>query len=190
MEEQTKKLINKCLMEIKNGNDKYVDILYYLIAQSLRYIALKYLRDDDEARDVVQDFWADIYENAKNFVYEDNGYSYLCRIMTCMTINRYNKIHSEWHNTIEFTEASKITTINDTAFAEKLDYKIAVEKAMLKLNPIEQAIIQLTLYEDKTIMQISRLLNIPRSTVGRIKLKAKEKLKKYLSEYKWEKSGR
>lgn len=180
MEEQTKKIINNCLMEIKNGNGKYVDVLYYLIAQSLRYIALKYLRNDEDARDVVQDFWADIYENAKNFTYEDNGYSYLCRIMTCMSINRYNKIHRERQKTVEFTETSQIKSFDGTSFSDNIDYKIAVRKALLELDPIEQAVLQLTIYEDKTIVQIAKILKIPRSTIGRIKLIAEDKLKKNL----------
>jgi len=175
-------------MEIKNGNDKYVDILYYLIAQRLRYIALRYLRNEEDVRDIVQDFWADIYENAKNFAYEENGYSYLCRIMTCMSINRYNKIHGERQKVVEFTETSHINPFDELAFVENLDYKIAVKKALLNLDPIEQAVMQLIIYEDKTIEQIAKILKVSKSKVGRAKLAAEEKLKKDLSEFKWEKS--
>lgn len=189
MEEQTKKLINKCLIEITNGNDKYVDILYYLMAQSLRCIALRYLKNEEDARDVVQDFWADIYENAKNFTYEYNGYSYLCRIMTCMSINRYNKIHGERQKVVEHIETSHINPFDELSFVENFDYKIAVKKALLNLDPIEQAVMQLIIYEDKTIVQIAKMLKMSKSKVGRVKLTAEEKMKKDLSEFKWEKSG-
>ncbi len=188
MDKQTKKIINKCLQEIKKRNNKYIDILYYLIAHRLRYIALKYLRNEEDAFDVVQDFWADIYENAKNFTYEDNGFSYLCRIMTCMSINRFNKIHGEKQKAVEFTEISQIILFDELALVENLDYKIVVKKAMLNLDPVEQAVMQLIIYEDKTIMQIAKILNMSKSKVGRIKLAAEEKLKNELSEFKWEKS--
>jgi len=69
MDEQTKRIINKCLMEIKHRNKKYIDILYYLVSNKLKYIAIRYLRNEEEVKDVEQDFWADIYKNAKNFKY-------------------------------------------------------------------------------------------------------------------------
>lgn len=48
MDEQTKRIINKCLMEIKHRNKKYIDILYYLVSNKLKYIAIRYLRNEEE----------------------------------------------------------------------------------------------------------------------------------------------
>lgn len=181
MDEQTKKIINKCLMKIKNGNKKYVDVLYYLIAHKLKFIALKYLRNEEEAKDVEQSFWADIYKNAKNFKYADNGYSYLCRIMKCMSVNRYNQIQTERHHTVEDIETSLIGTFDENTFIDNLDNRIAVQKALDNLEPKERAVMYLIVYDDKTIEQVAKDLKMSKSKVGRIKLVAEEKLKKELS---------
>lgn len=181
MDEQTKKIINKCLMKIKNGNKKYVDVLYYLIAHKLKFIALKYLRNEEEAKDIEQNFWADIYKNAKNFKYADNGYSYLCRIMKCMSVNRYNQIQAERNHTVDDIDTHLIDSFDEDTFIDKLDNRIAVQKAFDKLESIERAVMYLIVYDDKTIGQVAKDLKLSKSKVGRIKLTAEEKLKKELS---------
>ena len=168
-------------MKIKNGNKKYVDVLYYLIAHKLKFIALKYLRNEEEAKDIEQNFWADIYKNAKNFKYADNGYSYLCRIMKCMSINRYNQIQTERHHTVEDIETSLIDPFDEDTYIDKLDNRIAVQKALDNLEPKERAIMYLIVYDDKTIEQVAKDLKMSKSKIGRIKLVAEEKLKKELS---------
>lgn len=182
MDEQTKNIINKCLMKIKNRSKKYIDILYYLVAHKLKPIALKYLRNEEEVKDVEQDFWADIYKNAKNFKYADNGYSYLCRIMKCMAINRYNKIQNERHHIIRDTETSLIDSFDENTFIEGINNRIAVQKALDNLDSIERAVMYLCTYDDKTIEQVAKDLKMSKSKVGRIKLTAEEKLKKELSD--------
>ncbi len=181
MDEQTKRIINKCLMEIKHRNKKYIDILYYLVSNKLKYIAIRYLRNEEEVKGVEQDFWADIYKNAKNFKYADNGYSYLCRIMKCMSVNRYNQIQTERHHTVEDIETNLIDSFDENTFIDDLDNRISVQKALDKLEPIERAVMYLIVYEDKTIEQVAKDLKMSKSKVGRIKLVAEEKLKKELS---------
>ena len=181
MDEQTKRIINKCLMEIKHRNKKYIDILYYLVSNKLKYIAIRYLRNEEEVKDVEQDFWAYIYKNADNFKYMDNGYSYLCRIMTCMSINRYNKLQSERNHIVEDVETSFISSFDENILIDNLDNKIAVQNALDCLNPIERAVMLLIIYDDKKIEQVAVDLKLSRSTVGRVKLLAEEKLKKELS---------
>lgn len=181
MDEQTKRIINKCLMEIKHRNKKYIDILYYLVSNKLKYIAIRYLRNEEEVKDVEQDFWAYIYKNADNFKYMDNGYSYLCRIMTCMSINRFNKLQSERSHIVEDVETSCISSFDENTLIDNLNNKIAVQNALDCLNPIERAVMLLIIYDDKKIEQVAVDLKLSRSTVGRIKLSAEEKLKKELS---------
>lgn len=189
MEIQTKKVINKCLIEIKNRNNKYVDILYYLVAHRLKYIAMRYLKNEEDVKDLEQDFWADIYKNADKFSYVDNGYSYLNKIMTNMAINRYNKLHGEMLRTIEYATDNSNIAIDESMSVERMHDKVTVERAIDELEPLESLIIQLFVYEDKTIVQIATDLKLSKSKVGRIKLSAEKKLKKKLSK-SWEKSER
>lgn len=45
-----------------------MELLHEEISPTIRYIALKYLKNDFDADDLVQDFWADIYKIAAPFI--------------------------------------------------------------------------------------------------------------------------
>lgn len=184
MEKGKKLKINKCLKGIQNRDEKSLILLYDLVAHSIRYIALKYLKKEQDAEDLEQDFWADIYNIADNFKYFKNGFSYICQVMTYMALNRYKKIHGELARTVDVIDYNKIQVFDDNIIVEKLDDKIAVQNALTKLDYQEQVIMQLIIFEDKTIMQIAKELGMSKSQVGRIKKDAQEKLKIELSFYK------
>ena len=48
MEEEKKKIINKLLNEIKRGKDESIIPLYEIISPTLRYIALRYLKKEED----------------------------------------------------------------------------------------------------------------------------------------------
>jgi RNA polymerase sigma factor (sigma-70 family) len=54
---------------------------------------------------------------------------------------------------------------------------------MEKLDDTERLIMQLTIFEDKTIVQIAHELKLSKSQVGRKQLEAKQKLKKEFCEF-------
>ena len=48
MEEEKRKIINKLLNEIKRGKDESIIPLYEIISPTLRYIALRYLKKEED----------------------------------------------------------------------------------------------------------------------------------------------
>ena len=56
-----------CVLEIPKS-------LYELMSPTIRYIALKYLKNESEADDLVQDFWYDIKKYANGFLIYKNAY--------------------------------------------------------------------------------------------------------------------
>lgn len=57
---------------------------------------------------------------------------------------------------------------------------MTVQNAINSLDKDEQIVVQLGVFEDKTIHQIAKELNMSKSAVGRLKLSAQDKLKKML----------
>lgn len=49
--------ITNCLKGVKNGDERALVSLYDLISPTLRFISLKYLRNETDAEDLEQDFW-------------------------------------------------------------------------------------------------------------------------------------
>ena len=58
--------------------------------------------------------------------------------------------------------------------------RMTVQNAINSLDKDEQIVLQLGVFEDKTIHQIAKELNMSKSAVGRLKLSAQDKLKKML----------
>jgi len=62
MDKDTIKRINLYINKIKNGEDEFLEPLHNLIGPTLRHIALRYLKNNFDADDLVQDFWLDIHK--------------------------------------------------------------------------------------------------------------------------------
>lgn len=93
MDTQDKQEITKALLAIKNREEYAVERLYELVGHTIRYIAFKYLKNIEDAEDLEQDFWADIYRIADKFFFLKNGFGYICKVMNNMAVNRYKKLH-------------------------------------------------------------------------------------------------
>ena len=81
MDKEKVERINDLIVGIKRGDDHCVYELHSIISPTIRYIALKYLRNEEDAQDMIQDFWADIDNICKFFLFSKNGFNYLCKVM-------------------------------------------------------------------------------------------------------------
>jgi len=184
MDEQAKSVINHCLSGIKNRDDKFIDLLYEVISPTIRFIAMKYLQNSFDSDDLVQDFWADIYKIADNFVFVQNGYMYLCKTMTRMALNRYCKLHHDRQIEVRFVDYHKELVIGeDEAFIDDLSLRTMVDAAMDELTDTEKLAVQLTFFESKTVRGMGEEMNMSKSSAGLLKLTAVDKLRKSLEYY-------
>ena len=179
MTEGKSKSINECLVQIKRTRKiEYVETLYDLIAPAVRHIALKYLHDGALADDLVQDFWADIYKIADGYGFYFNAYAYLCRVATNRAINKYRRLKNE-SAYVTYVDYSSVELSSGIAESDHADLIISVEQAMKTLSETERIVIQSTYFEDKTIRQIAAEIGLSKSTVGRLKNDAIEKLREF-----------
>lgn len=174
--------VNRCIIAIKKGDVSAVEELHGLIAPTLRFIALKYVHDEFAADDLVQEFWKDIDEIVRNFVFVRNGFGYLCKAMTYRTINYCKKVSSEKKRVfsidyVDYREISRFSSDGDLGNAE---LRVLVEKAMDALTPRERLVLQDIFFEDKSIREIAKEINVSKSTAENIKQGAIAKMKKEL----------
>lgn len=174
--------INEALARIQRRDNGGIYVLYDEISYTLRFIALKYLKNDADADDLIQDFWADIYKIADKFVYQRNGYAFLCKTMTRRAINRYRSIHGKTDVSISSVDYCLIDREADNGFISA-ENRIMVDKALSELSELERIIIQETFFEDKTVRAIAKDVKISKTHVDRVKLQAIEKLKRFFMEY-------
>ncbi len=188
MDKKRKDAINKYLARVRAGDKHCLDLLYEEISPTIRYIALKYLQNNFDADDLVQDFWADIYKIAAGFIFSQNAFSYLSKVMTRMAINRYKSLTNLNQRIVRYVDFDKnlIRFEKNTERAEIVD---GVESAMKKLTETEKIIIQLTYFEEKTVREIAKELKISKSQVSKLKINAIEKMKSELNDFFVDKDG-
>ncbi len=180
MDKATKEEINEYINGIKTGDDHCLEMLYSTISANVRHIALKYLKNEFDADDLVQDFWADIHKISLGFIFNQNGFSYLCKVMTRRAINRYRQIHREKCQKIDFVDYQNLEHCVAKDDIENCERNIVLDNAIAQLSKMEKIVIQLVYFEDKTVREIAKELKISKSQVSNIKIAAIEKLKKEL----------
>ena len=173
--------VNMALEKIKRGDADGIAKLYYEMSHTLRYIALKYLQNDANADDLVPDFWGDLKHIADRFIYVQNGFAYLCRVMKRRAINRYKMITGRKEVNISYVDYATLAEASSD-FSEQKDLQVSVEIAMKILNEQEKIIIQETYFEDKNIRQIAKDIGMSKSKVGRLKQSALKKMKNFFDE--------
>lgn len=185
--------IDNCLKNIAKGNTSYVNDLYDLAQANLYFIALRYLRDEKKAEDLLADFWGDIVKISKKYVFSVNSYSYLCKVLTNMALARLRKdkevIEHEVQLTKEFLDRYETIRFDDFSHEKQIqELGVSLKKGFALLNNEEKKIIYLIFWEGKSIRECAKVMAISKSAAGRIKISAVKKLKTILEKDGWDKA--
>jgi RNA polymerase sigma-70 factor (ECF subfamily) len=82
-----KELIETCL----ENNRISQNTLYNKYSPRMYGICLRYAKDEDDAKDILQDSFINVFENLKNFKFNSNLESWIVRIVINTAINHYRK---------------------------------------------------------------------------------------------------
>ena len=153
---------------IKNKNRAAFNELFNRYSQRLYWYFFKMLnRDEETAKDFLQDLFLKIIENARHFDAGKNFSSWVYKIATNMCINEYKKkkMHTEKNDRI-FTETEN--TIKYPHNDEKIDeefFRKRVLKVLNTMDPETKSIFLLRFQEGMHIKEISRIILLPEGTV-------------------------
>mgnify|MGYP003664587876 FL=1 len=176
------KEINFLVIESKNGNQKAQIKLYDLHCNAMFAISCRYLKNNEEAKDVMQDGFLKAFLNLKNYVDGTNFSSWLKMIIinTCIDALKKKKLE-----TISL-EKYPLEISNDDAwnFDSKITKQQIIE-AIEKLDLKYQLVIKLYLMEGYDHQEIAAILKIPIKTSrthlrrGKLALRNLLKVEKY-----------
>lgn len=189
MGNDTVRKVNENIERIRNGDEEAVKGLYSLMGLHLRYIAIKYFGDAPLADDILQRFWLHIEYYCQKFRFDGNGFNYLARIFenSCRAEYRRHRREREYRvsiDTVKNIEAGLSTdpeaTVQRAALCE------AIDNARAQLSPDERLVFDLILYGELSVRDIARLTDRPKTTVGRLRQAAFERVKAILSKNGWD----
>tara|TARA_Y100000815_G_scaffold109483_1_gene98055 strand:- start:2861 stop:3409 length:549 start_codon:yes stop_codon:yes gene_type:complete len=167
-------LIERC----KTGNQVAQMQIYDLYAQAMFTVACRYLGNEEDAKDAMQDGFLKAFLNIESYRPEAAFGAWLKRIIInqCLDVLRKNQLQ---FNDIEVSEL-KIVDEDDWNFDSNLA-KNDILKAVEELSENHKVVVKLYLIEGYDHSEISGILDIPvktsRTHLRRGKLKLQELLK-------------
>lgn len=130
-------------------------------------VALRMLKNTEEAEEVAQDTFVKVFKSIKHFKGESKFSTWIYRVAYNTCLDRIKKNKKELLNTsIDEVEGFDIKDINNA-----LDTILANEKALLvrkcveQLSPKDAAIISLFYFEEKNLKELSIILSLSENTV-------------------------
>lgn len=161
------------------NHDMYSEIIKRYKDKLFHYLR-KFIYDQDELEDVLQDVFIKAYRNLYNFNINKKFSPWIYRIAHNEALNHIKKYKKE-----SFSLDEKEFDIIDESLdiKDKIDNKIVknkIEQALLKMKDKYRESLVLYYFEQKTYEEISEIMLIPKSTVGTLIMRGKNILKKIL----------
>ncbi len=178
------------LLQAKSGNDTAFEELIYRYDRSVLAIALKFVHDTDEAKDIYQEVFIRVYRGLKNFEMKSEFSTWLFRIATnvCLTHKSRSKKHLQ--QAIDEQIATDDDEVQKYELADdemdpgeimiNLDLGDIIRSAVDSLSAKQRMTFILKHYEGYKIREIADMLNCKEGTVKKYLFDAIRNLRKKL----------
>lgn len=172
---------HQLLERIKSGNASYYEELFRKYYRPLCLFALKYLRDPDEAEEIVQEMFVRIWQKKENLVIATSLKSYLYQAVRNICLNhlKHEAVKLEYQkNSID---SSSTANVSDTLVA--LELEVRIRETLDKLPTERKRIFLMSRNEGLKYREIAEKLNISVKTVENQMSKALKFLKSELIDF-------
>ena len=179
------------IMSAQKGDDTAFEELIYRYDKNVLSLALKFVKNKDDAKDIYQEVFLRVFRGLKNFKFKSEFSTWLYRITTnvCLTYKQKQKKHS--HASIDNDDEESDGNINsfedENSFTpEKIlnDSEISshINSAIENLSSRQKMIFVLKHYEGYKIKEIAEIINVGEGTVKKYLFEAVHKLRDQLQE--------
>jgi RNA polymerase sigma-70 factor (ECF subfamily) len=180
-------LINKA----QNGDESAFNELVCRYDRSVLSLALKYVNDKDDAKDIYQEVFLRVFRGLKKFQFKSEFSTWLYRITTnvCLTFVKSDKkqMMMRINNDMETEAIDKIAGTDDESnspeeFLLRNEITNNVNEALEKLSPKQKMIFVLKHFEGYKIREIAPMMDCSEGTIKKYLFEATHKLRSHLSE--------
>lgn len=168
---------------IKNGNEASFKELFDSYNRPLYYFVFKYLRNKEDAEEIVQEIFLKIWRDRSKLNADLSLKSFLFTIAYNSTMNALRKsaFNNQYKNMVGLTQPS-----SDLATEKEVNYRetlLLIEKAIDLLPPKRKQVFKMSRYEELTYQEIADQLSLSVKTVNDHMTEALKFLRKNLKEY-------
>jgi RNA polymerase sigma-70 factor, ECF subfamily len=164
---------------VSNGDTEKFGVLMERYQAKLFRYGKKFLSNEDNIEDVVQDVFVKTYQNIKSFDTSQRFSPWIYRIAHNTYINAIKKNSLNPLYLFDFDTLVSHTVVEDPIVREReqKEMKEIVDKGLSQIEPKYREILILYYIEDLSYKEIADILHVPIGTVGVRIMRAKEILK-------------
>jgi RNA polymerase sigma-70 factor, ECF subfamily len=177
-------LEQQVLVTLKEGSESAFEMLFRTYYRPLCQYAYSFLNDRDEAEEVVQAAFINIWDKREHMEIQSSLKAYLYRIVrnSCLNVIKHEKVKKQ-HVAHEMVHAESMhESVSQSVISSELEERIAT--AMKTLPEQCRLVFQLSRFEELKYAEIADQLNISVKTVenqiGKALKIMREQLKDYL----------
>jgi len=177
---------SELVLQAKQGSESAFEELVYRYDRSVLSIALKYVRSEDEAKDIYQEVFIRVYRGLKKFEMRSEFSTWLFRITTnvCLSHKSRSKenLNVSLNNTIDDENEFELADekFNTNEMIDSVDINDLVNAALETLNPKQKMTFVLKHYEGYKIREIAEMMNCKEGTIKKYLFDAIRNLRKKL----------
>ncbi len=154
--------------------EKNFERIVYTYSDSLYKIAIHWMKNSEDARDIVQQTFVKLIEKQMTFENAEHEKAWLIRV--CINLCK-DSLKSSWHKKV--TPVDEIYTYPST-YKNPSDYNIL--SLVKTLPPNQKTAIYLFYYEDMPVEKIARAMGAKQNTVLSWLSRGRKRLEKLLKE--------
>ncbi|HVO72761.1 MAG TPA: RNA polymerase sigma factor [Ignavibacteriaceae bacterium] len=181
---------NELIHKAKNGDISAFEELIYRYDKNVLSIALKYVKNEQDAKDIYQEVFLRVFKSLKKFEFRSEFSTWLFRITTnvCLTY-RSRKKKDEMISFIkeeketgeeEYIEIEDEQSLSPEEHASNSETAMHLNKAIERLSPKQKMIFVLKHYEGYKIKDIAIMLKCGEGTVKKSLFDSVRKLRAWL----------
>ena len=157
------------VVQIQNGDDSAFDELYRLTSKRAFFLAKEFVKNDDDAEDILQDSYIKALAKINELENPETFVSWFNRIVANKSKDYIKKKKPSLFECDE-DEAYEVIADENKTFSpeenvDKEDLRKTVMQALDELSEDKKACIVMMYYEENSIGEIARCLEIPEGTV-------------------------
>ncbi|MBK6266333.1 RNA polymerase sigma factor [Marivirga sp. S37H4] len=180
METTTINIHQELIESCKAGDHQAFGKLYQLYAKAMYNVALRIIKAEEEAQDILQEAFIKAYSKINQFEYQANFGAWLKRIVINQALDCIRKKKEMISNDIDGIDIEEPEEID----WQEIDFTVEkVKKAIMMLPDGFRVVCSMYLFEGFEHKEIAQILGISESTsksqFHRAKIKLKEILKQY-----------
>ena len=180
------------IIKAQRGDGSAFEELIYRYDKNVLSLALKFVNNRDDAKDIYQEVFIRVFRSLKNFQFKSEFSTWLYRITTnvCLSFKKKQSKHMAMSiNESGDNENSEVHTIpadidsSPEHYVSSSEITEGINNALEKLSQRQKMVFILKNYEGYKIREIAVMLDCGEGTVKKYLFDANNKLRKYLNEF-------